>query len=372
MKFELLKKDKFSQARLGLLKTSHGNINTPFFMPVGTYGAVKSLCPADLKEIVKTDIILSNTYHLYLRPGMEVIKLHSGLHKFMNWDKIILTDSGGFQVYSLAKLVKKSDDGVWFQSHIDGSKHFFTPEKVIEIQEIIGSDIMMVFDDCIEYGADEKEFIQAMRRSTLWAKRCKFSKKSNNLLFGIIQGGFSNRLREQHLEEIVDIKFDGYAIGGLSVGEPKEEMYKIIEFITPKMPENYPRYLMGVGKPEDILFAVENGIDMFDCVLPTRNARNGTLFTSQGPINIKKKEYKFSNEPLDEECDCYTCKNFSKSYLRHLFVSRELLSYRLNTIHNLRFYIKLMKNIQKSIVEDNFVEFKKNFLKKYSPDIPES
>ncbi len=334
-------------------------------MPVGTYGAVKSLCPEDLENKVKTDIILSNTYHLYLRPGMEIIKKFNGLHKFINWNKIILTDSGGFQVYSLAKLLKKTDDGVEFRSHIDGSKHFFTPEKVIEIQETLNSDIMMIFDDCIEYGANEKKYINAMKRTTNWAKRCKLHRKTDNLLFGIIQGGFSEKLRKIHLDEIVEIEFDGYAIGGLSVGEPKEEMYRMISFITPNMPEDHPRYLMGVGKPEDILFAVENGVDMFDCVLPTRNARNGTLFTSMGQINIKKEEYKFKDEPLDENCNCYTCKNFSKAYLRHLFVSKELLSYRLNTIHNLTFYINLMKNIRKSIINGNFVEFKNNFLSKY-------
>ena len=363
MSFKLLKKDNL--ARVGILKTNHGEIKTPFFMPVGTYGSVKSVCPEDLTKKIGTKIILSNTYHLYLRPGIEVLKKFNGLHNFMNWKKIILTDSGGFQVYSLARLRRKSDEGVEFQSHIDGSKHFFTPEKVIEIQEIINSDIMMIFDDCVEYGKDEKEYLKAMKRTTKWAERCKKSKKSSNLLFGIIQGGFSEKLRIIHLEEITSIGFDGYAIGGLSVGEPKEEMYKIIDFLTPKMPENKPRYLMGVGKPEDILFAVEKGIDMFDCVLPTRNARNGTLFTSNGPINIKKEIYKKSEEPIDENCSCYTCKNFSKAYLRHLFINRELLAYRLNTIHNLFFYIELMKKIQKSIELGKFNDFKIEFLKKY-------
>ena len=355
--FEIKYKDKNSNARIGQLKTAHGIIETPFFMPVGTLGAVKSLCPEDLKTKVKTDIILSNTYHLFLRPGLEVIKKFSGLHRFINWDKIILTDSGGFQVYSLAKLLKKNDNGVEFQSHIDGYRHFFTPEKVMEIQETLNSDIMMIFDDCVEYGIEEKFYIEAMNRTTQWAKRCKNAKKSDNLLFGIIQGGFSEKLREQHLNEIVEIGFDGYAIGGLSVGEPKEEMYRIINFLTPKMPEDYPRYLMGVGTPEDIVFAVKNGVDMFDCVLPTRNARNGTLFTSKGKINIKNEKYKFADEPLDENCNCYTCKNFSKAYLRHLFVSRELLSYRLNTIHNLTFYVNLMKKIKKAIINNELKSF---------------
>ena len=362
MKFQITHLDKSSHARCGILKTAHGEIETPFFMPVGTLGSVKSLCPEDLKLKVKTDIILANTYHLYLRPGLDVIKKFSGLHNFINWDKIILTDSGGFQVFSLAKLRKKDDNGVEFQSHIDGSKHFFTPELVIEIQETLNSDIMMIFDDCVEYGANREDYISAMKRTTLWAKRCKNHKKNDNLLFGIVQGGFYEDLRKEHLDEIVDIGFDGYAIGGLSVGEPKEEMYKMIKFITPLMPENFPRYLMGVGKPEDIIFAVENGVDMFDCVIPTRNARNGTLFTSKGRINIKKNEYKFSNEPVDETCSCYTCRNFSRAYLRHLFISRELLSYRLNTIHNLTFYINLMKNIRTSIKNGYFPQFKKEFL----------
>jgi len=366
MSFKIFKKEKDSEARVGILKTNHGEIKTPFFMPVGTYGTVKTLTPHDLKNEIKTNIILSNTYHLYLRPGLDVIEKFNGLHNFINWDGIILTDSGGFQVFSLAKLRKKNEDGVEFQSHIDGSKHFFTPEKVIEIQEKLNSDIMMIFDDCLEYGKSLKDYEIAAKRTTQWALRCKKAKKGKNLLFGIIQGGFDENLRENHLNEIVEIGFDGYAIGGVSVGEPKDEMYKIIKFLSPKMPQDKPRYLMGVGKPEDILFAVESGVDMFDCVLPTRNARNGTLFTTHGPINIKRREYKYSDEPIDENCNCYTCQNFSKAYLRHIFISRELLSYRLNTIHNLYFYISLMKKIQKSIEDDRFLEFKKEFLSLYN------
>ncbi len=360
--FKVFKRDINTFARLGRLKTSHGEIKTPVFMPVGTLASVKSLSPDDLIDI-NAEIILGNTYHLYLRPGHRLIKQLGGLHKFMGWNKPILTDSGGFQVFSLAKLRKKNDNGVEFQSHIDGSFHFFTPKIVMEIQQSLGSDIMMVFDDCVEYGADREEVIKAMERTNRWSAECKNYKNTENLLFGIVQGGMFVDLRKQHLEQVVNLNFDGYALGGLSVGEPKPVMYEIIKEIAPKMPENKPRYLMGVGTPEDILFAVEHGIDMFDCVMPTRNARNGTLFTSKGKISIKKEEFKDKDEPLDENCTCYTCKNFSKAYLRHLYVSRELLSYRLNTIHNLHFYINLMKNIREHISKGTFKKFKENFLK---------
>ncbi len=361
MSFKVIKKDNNSKARIGILKTIHGEIETPVFMPVGTLASVKSLSSHDLTDMVNAQIILGNTYHLYLRPGYKLIERLGGLHKFMNWHKPILTDSGGFQVFSLAKLRKKTENGVEFQSHIDGSFHYFTPEKVMEIQQSLNSDIMMVFDDCIEHGADEKEIVRAMERTTRWAKECKQAKHNNNLLFGIIQGGISVKHRRAHVEEIVNIGFDGYALGGLSVGEPKEDMYKIVSEIAPYMPEDSPRYLMGVGTPEDILFAVENGIDMFDCVMPTRNARNGTLFTSTGKISIKKSEFKDKDEPLDEKCSCYTCKNYSKAYLRHLYVSRELSAYRLNTIHNLYFYSNLIKEAKKHIINGDFQEFRKNF-----------
>ena len=363
--FKITYKDKKSNARIGLLETKHGLIETPVFMPVGTLASVKSLSPDDLYSL-KSQIILSNTYHLYLRPGYTLIKKLGGLHKFMNWNKPILTDSGGFQVFSLAKLRKKDDTGVKFQSHIDGSYHFFSPELVMEIQEALGADIMMVFDDCIEYGADKKEVLLAMERTTNWAKKCKEIKKTSNLLFGIIQGGMHLDLRKLHLEQIVNLKFNGYALGGLSVGEPKEIMYEVVENIAPLMPFNYPRYLMGVGTPEDILFAIENGIDMFDCVMPTRNARNGTLFTSKGKISIKREEYKYQELPIDETCTCYTCRNFSRAYLRHLYVSRELLSYRLNTIHNLHFYITLIENCKKHIKDGSFKDFHKRFLMQYA------
>ncbi len=359
--FKITSKDNITRARTGILKTAHGDIETPVFMPVGTLATVKSLSPDDLNEI-NAQIILGNTYHLYLRPGHKIIKKLGGLHKFMNWHKPILTDSGGFQVFSLGKLRKKNDNGVEFQSHIDGSYHFFTPKLVMDIQESLGSDIMMVFDDCVEYGAEKNEVLSAMERSTKWAIECKNYRSSSNLLFGIVQGGMDVRLRKQHLEEIVEIDFDGYAVGGLSVGEPKPIMYEVIDYIAPLMPEDKPRYLMGVGTPEDILFAIENGIDMFDCVMPTRNARNGTLFTSKGKISIKKEEFKDKDEPLDENCTCYTCKNFSKAYLRHLYVSRELLSYRLNTIHNLHFYLNLINNAKTHIKNNTFSDFKKEFL----------
>ncbi len=364
--FQITDKDRHCNARTGILKTAHGNVETPVFMPVGTLASVKSLSPDDLTDKTNARIILGNTYHLYLRPGHKLIKKLGGLHKFMNWNHPILTDSGGFQVFSLARLRRKDEEGVEFQSHIDGSFHYFTPEKVMEIQESLNSDIMMVFDDCVEHSADNKEILAAMKRTTNWAKQCKNLKKSNNLLFGIVQGATNIGYRKQHVEEIVNIGFDGYAIGGLSVGEPKQEMYETVYEIAPVMPESHPRYLMGVGTPEDILFAIEHGVDMFDCVMPTRNARNGTLFTSNGKISIKKSEYKDKDEPLDEKCNCYTCKNFSKAYLRHLYVSRELLSYRLNTIHNLHFYTNIIETAKKHIKNNTFTEFRNSFLQQMS------
>ena len=361
--FKTLHKDYNSHARTGILKTKHGIIETPVFMPVGTLATVKSLCSRELSEEIKAEIILGNTYHLFLRPGHKLIEKLGGLHKFMNWHKPILTDSGGFQVFSLGKLRKKSDEGVKFQSHIDGSYHYFTPKKVMEIQQSLNSDIMMVFDDCIEHNASEKEISEAMTRTTNWAKQCKNFQTNDNLLFGIIQGATNINFRKRHLEEIVNIGFDGYAIGGLSVGEPKKDMYRIISEIAPMLPDKFPKYLMGVGTPEDILFAIEHGIDMFDCVMPTRNARNGTLFTSKGKITIKNSIFKDKDEPLDENCNCYTCKNYSKAYLRHLYVSKELLAYRLNTIHNLHFYMDVIKQAKIHIKNGTFKEFRKNFSK---------
>ena len=355
--FKILYQD--NNARVGQLVTYHGTITTPVFMPVGTRGSVKALSPADVEEI-GAEIILGNTYHLYLRPGDELIKKMGGLHHFSGWHKPILTDSGGFQVFSLSPLREITEQGVIFRSHIDGSKHLFTPEKVISIQENLGSDIMMVLDECVPYGADYDYTKKSLKLTTKWAHQSYSARKNHHqLLFGIIQGGFFPDLRKESATEICEIPFEGFAIGGLSVGEPKQEMFDILNTTVPYLPEDKPRYLMGVGKPADLLKAIEMGIDMFDCVLPTRNARNGTLYTSVGKINIKKKEYKEDDSPLDPNCSCYTCKNFSRAYLRHLYTTKELLSYRLNTIHNLAFYINLIKDARHHIRMGNFSEFKK-------------
>lgn len=354
--FKLLYKN--GHARIGKLKTYHGDITTPIFMPVGTRGSIKALSPHDV-EGIGAEIILGNTYHLYLRPGDELIKDLGGLHKFCGWHKPILTDSGGFQVFSLSPLREITEDGVIFRSNIDGSKHFFSPKKVIEIQENLGSDIMMVLDECVPYGADYEYTKNSLKLTTKWAWECYNAKtKENQLLFGIVQGGFFSDLRKQSALELLEIPFDGYAIGGLSVGEPKDVMFQILEETMPYLPDNKPRYLMGVGKPMDILNAIELGVDMFDCVLPTRNARNGTLYTSLGKINIKKQEYKKDESPLDPNCNCYTCQNFSKAYLRHLYTTKELLSYRLNTIHNLAFYLNLIRDARYYIRQGNFSSFK--------------
>lgn len=362
MKFEVLRKESF--ARAGVIYTERGVIRTPAFMPVGTNGTVKAMTPEELSEI-GYEIILSNTYHLYLRPGHETIKKLGGLHRFINWHKPILTDSGGFQVYSLASLRKINKEGVEFRSHIDGSLHFLTPEKAVEIQLALGSDIIMVLDECVPYPAERKYVEKSLVLTTEWAKRSKeyFSNHSTNAyLFGIIQGGVYEDLRIRALDELVKIGFDGYAIGGLSVGESKEEMYRIVREVAPAMPEDRPHYLMGVGDLIDVIHAVEYGIDMFDCVMPTRNARNGTLFTSQGRISIKRSEFKEDNSPLDPECECYTCKNYSRAYLRHLYMCREILSMRLNTIHNLYFYSNFFKKLREAIVQGEFQSFKERWL----------
>ncbi|MCP3659176.1 MAG: tRNA guanosine(34) transglycosylase Tgt [Bacteroidetes bacterium] len=367
--FKLIKKSRNTKARLGEINTSHGKINTPIFMPVGTQGSVKSLTAEDMSNL-EAEIILANTYHLYLRPGLEVIKKAGGLHKFINYNRPILTDSGGFQVFSLGDLRKIDKNGVKFSSHIDGSLHYFTPEKVIEIQRVFGIDIMMCFDECVKYPAEYKYVKESVDLTTSWAKRCKqeFLKGNDGsqFLFGIIQGGMYNDLRRKSLNDLLEIEFDGYAIGGLSVGEPKQEMYQVLNFITDFMPQDKPRYFMGLGSPLDMWGAVEEGVDMFDCVMPTRNARNGTLFTSQGKINIKNARFKSDFEKLDTECFCYTCRNHSKAYLHHLFRAGELTALRLNTLHNLYFMINLMSKIRKSIFEDKFLEEKKIFFLKYS------
>ncbi len=361
-------KEKFrcnkTRARVGSIQTLHGPVETPVFMPVGTQATVKSITPKELYEL-GSRIILSNTYHLYLRPGHEIIKEQGGLHQFMNWHLPILTDSGGFQVYSLASFRKIEEEGAVFRSHIDGSLHKLTPELAIEIQEALGSDIMMSLDTCIPYPASEKEAENATSLTTRWAQRCLDAKKRKELLlFGIIQGGMYKSLRIRHTNELLALDFDGYALGGLSVGEPKELLFEIVDYTRPIIPPEFPCYVMGVGTPEDIIECVSLGIDMFDCVMPTRNARNGMLFTSFGHIVIKNSRYSKDNRPIDDECECYTCRNYSRAYLRHLFMAKELLAYRLNTIHNLHFYQTLMGQIRHAIKNNEFIAFKKDFYRK--------
>jgi len=351
------------ESRAGELVTAHGTIETPIFMPVGTQGTVKSLSPQDLHDF-RAQIILGNTYHLYIRPGDEMIARRGGLHKFMNWDGPILTDSGGFQVFSLSALRKLSADGVEFSSHLDGSKHFFSPEKAISIQNNLGSDIMMVLDECVPYGADYDYTRKSLGLTTRWATRCRAAHpqgQNGQLLFGIGQGGFFKDLREESIRQLLDIPFDGYALGGLSVGESKPEMMDILYHSAPLLPADKPRYLMGVGTPLDIIRGIDAGIDMFDCVLPTRNARNGTLFTSMGKVNIKRAEFAEDDRPLDPECGCYTCRNFSRAYLRHLYQAQEILSYRLNTIHNLAFFLQVVTGARQAIAEGTFQAYKARF-----------
>jgi len=364
--YELLKTDNRTKARRGRVHTPHGSIETPVFMPVGTAATVKAMRPEEVKEM-GAQIILSNTYHLYLRPGHEIVREAGGLHKFMNWDRAILTDSGGFQVFSLGDLRKITEEGVEFRSHIDGSKHMLSPEKSIEVQNALGSDIMMAFDECAPYPADRNYVKNSLERTTRWLARCKEAHKNtdNQSLFGIMQGGMYQDLRYQSAMEIVDLDLPGYAIGGLSVGEPKELMYSVLDYCVDYLPANKPRYLMGVGSPDCLFEGVERGIDMFDCVLPTRIARNGTAMTSRGRVVIKNAAHERDFTALDPECDCYTCKNYSKAYLRHLFKSNEILSSMLLTNHNLHFLVKLMGNIRKAIEEDRFLEYKKEFYDKY-------
>ena len=362
--FDLIKQDRFTAARLGKMITPHGIVHTPAFMPVGTQGTVKSMLPEEIKNC-GAEIILGNTYHLYLRPGHETIKKLGGLHRFMNWPDPILTDSGGFQVYSLGALRNITPDGVMFRSHIDGSKHFLSPQKAIEIQEALGADIMMCLDECTPYPATFSQTEASLNLTAKWADLCRQAKTSvDQALFGIIQGGTYMDLRKQAVEQSVPLGFDGYALGGVSVGEPKEIMYEITDSITALLPVNKPRYLMGVGTPEDIVFGVSRGIDMFDCVIPTRCARHGLLFTNSEKIVIKNSRWREDSHPLDETCDCYTCKNYSRAYLRHLYVAGEILAMVLNTIHNVRYYMRLMEQIRAALKEDRFLEFKNDFLNK--------
>ncbi len=371
--FELKKTD--NQARRGELETAHGTVQTPFFMTIGTVGAVKGLIPSEVAE-VGGQVLLSNTYHLHLRPGEETVLKAGGLHKFMNWEGPILTDSGGFQVFSLSGIRKLKEDGVEFRSHLNGEKIFLSPEKAIDIQTKLGSDIMMVLDECPAADKDRRYVEKSLGLTTRWAKRCKEhlvslkEKKDSQLitprskLFAIVQGGMHPDLRKKSAEQLKEIGFDGYAVGGLSVGEPNEVMYKMLDEVTPVLPEDKPRYLMGVGTPQDILEAVERGVDMFDCVLPTRNARHGHLYTSEGIVRIKRAEFKEDFSPLDPNCDCYTCKNYTKAHLRHLHVAGEILSLRLNSLHNVAFYLNLMKGIREAIEQDRFAEFKAETLTK--------
>ena len=364
--YELLHVDKNSGARRGVVHTPHGDIQTPIFMPVGTLATVKAMSPEELKNDVKAQIILSNTYHLYLRPGHDIVKEAGGLHKFMNWDKPILTDCGGFQVFSLSSLRKISEEGVLFNYHLDGSKHLFTPEKVMEIEEALGADIIMAFDECCPYPADYEYVKKSMERTTRWAVRCKEAHKTENQgLFGIIQGGFYKDLREQSAKDLISLDFPGYAIGGISVGEPKEEFLDILRYTTPLMPENKPRYLMGVGSPDYLIEASLAGIDMCDCVLPTRLARHGTALTSKGKLVIRNQNFARDWNKLDDECDCYTCKNYTRAYLRHLIKTNEILGMRLLSLHNLRFLTKLMERVRIEIEHDNLLAFREEFYKKY-------
>ena len=364
--YELIKKDSRTKARRGRVNTPHGPIETPVFMPVGTAGTVKAMKPEEVRDM-GAQIILGNTYHLYLRPGHEVVKAAGGLHKFMNWERAILTDSGGFQVFSLGAMRKISEEGVEFRSHIDGSKHMLSPEKSMEIQNALGSDIMMAFDECAPYPADRNYVKNSLERTTRWLKRCKEYHKNTEQqsLFGIMQGGMYKDLRKQSAEEIVELDLPGYAIGGLSVGEPKEIMYEVMDDCVDYLPADKPRYLMGVGSPDCLFEGVERGIDMFDCVLPTRIARHGMAMTSQGRVNIKNAKYERDFTPLDPNCDCYTCRNYSKAYLRHLFKSDEILSSMLMTTHNLHFLVNTMSGIRKAIEEDRFLEYKKEFYDSY-------
>ena len=365
--YELLHECKQTGARRGVIHTPHGDIQTPVFMPVGTQATVKSMTPDELKDMIDAKIILSNTYHLYLRPGSKLVKEAGGLHKFMNWDRAILTDSGGFQVFSLGDLRTISEEGVEFKSHLDGSKHFFSPESVMETENDLGADIIMAFDECVEYPATYEYTKQSMERTTRWAKRCKEAHKNTEKqgLFGIIQGGFYKDLRDKSLEDLVAMDFPGYAIGGISVGEPKEEFLDILRYTTPKMPKNKPRYLMGVGTPDYLIEAALAGIDMCDCVLPTRIARNGTAMTWNGKVVVRNATYERDFTPLDSECDCYTCRNYTKAYLRHLVKTKEILGVRLLSIHNLYFLSKLMERVRKEIENDNLLNFRNEFYSKY-------
>jgi queuine tRNA-ribosyltransferase len=370
LKFSVIAKDSNSKARAGYFDTDHGKVETPMFMPVGTQGTVKAVNQNFLRNDIRAQIVLSNTYHLYLRPGTEIIEKAGGLHKFMSWTKPILTDSGGYQVFSLTELRKLKPDGVEFKSHLDGTTHFFTPEKVIKIQRSIGSDIMMVLDECTPFPCKYDYARNSTKLTTVWAVLNKEEfEKSKQLygheqyLFGIIQGSVYEDLREKSAKDLIKLDFDGYAIGGLAVGEPTEELYKLTDFTTDFMPYEKPRYLMGVGRPENILESIERGIDMFDCVMPTRNARHAILFTWNGVLSLRNAKYKYDFTKIDEECKCYTCANYSRAYLRHLFNAGEILALELASIHNLHFYLKLVTEARKNIISGSFKNWKKKIVK---------
>ncbi|MEE8349530.1 MAG: tRNA guanosine(34) transglycosylase Tgt [Acidobacteriota bacterium] len=370
--FQIQARDKRTHARQGVLTTAHGKISTPVFMPVGTAGTVKAM-PHQLLEELETAVVLANTYHLYLRPGSETIHRQGGLHRFMSWNRAILTDSGGYQVYSHQARCRINEEGVEFRSHLDGSSHFFTPEKAIQLQHTFGADIIMMFDDCTPYPVSESEARESMRRSMRWAIRCKkVHRDQESALFGIAQGSVFPDLRRESLDRLIEIDLPGLALGGFGVGESKLLMYELVERLNEFMPEEKPRYLMGIGTPLDLFHCVRQGIDMFDCVLPTRNARNGMLFTSVGPIRIKNSRYRDDGEPLDPDCACFVCQRYTRSYLRHLYISGEIVSSILNTYHNLYFYLDLMRRIRQSIELNSLMDLEENFRNRYTESTGES
>ncbi len=371
IRYELIKTCKQTGARLGRVHTPHGSFDTPAFMPVGTLATVKTMSPEELKEM-GANIILGNTYHLWLRPGTEVIKAASGLHKFMNWDRAILTDSGGFQVFSLSEFRKIEEEGVHFRNHLNGDKLFLSPEKAMEIQNILGSDIMMAFDECPPYPAEYDYMKKSVERTSRWAERClkAHARPEDQGLFGIVQGGEYEDLRRQSAEDLVSLDFPGYAVGGLSVGEPKDVMNRTLEFTTPFLPKDKPRYLMGVGSPDSLIDGSIRGIDMFDCVLPTRIARNGTLMTSEGRLVVKNAKYAMDFGPLDPNCDCHVCQNYSRAYIRHLIRCDETFGIRLTSYHNVYFLLNLMKQVRQAIMEDRLGDFREEFFERYGFNKP--
>ena len=365
--FTPLQRSSQCRARTGTLATLHGAIQTPVFMPVGTQATVKGVTPEDLKAL-GAQIILGNTYHLFIRPGHELIRSFGGLHGFMHWDRPILTDSGGFQIFSLQELARITEEGAEFRSHLDGARLFLSPEDAVHVQEALGSDIMMALDTCIPYPADYEEAKEATALTSRWAARCRAAQtETGQLLFGIVQGGMHPELRQRSAEELLEIGFDGYAVGGLSVGEPKELMNEMLAATVARLPRDQAVYLMGVGTPEDLVEGVHQGVDMFDCVMPTRNARNGMLFTSRGRLVIKNSRYREDHRPIDEACNCYTCRHYSRAYLRHLFQCREILACQLNTIHNLHYYCSLMAEMREAIAGDRFLDFRKEFYNQRTP-----